>query len=99
MVLWTWPDLPRLRFRFAFFDDARWRNPGLRRRSLPVAVILNRLATAFFVLRRAIDFGMGVGTVAIKRQSATSFCRHFAACRRLGRQKRIARRGRFAYRF
>jgi hypothetical protein len=31
----------------------------LRRMILPVAVILNRLAADFFVLRRAIDFGMG----------------------------------------
>src|SRR6476469_1615376 len=73
MVSWTWPTLPSLRLRFALFEDARWRNPGLRRSSLPVAVNLNRLATAFFVLRRAMDFGMGVGTLAGKTQRAISF--------------------------
>jgi hypothetical protein len=31
----------------------------LERMTLPVAVILNRLATDFFVLLRAIAFGMG----------------------------------------
>src|SRR3954470_2440365 len=74
MVSWTWPTLPSLRFRFELLEEARWRRPGLRRSSLPVAVILNRLATAFFVLRRAMDFGMGVGTVSGKRRSAISFC-------------------------
>src|SRR3954467_12871203 len=75
MVSWTWPTLPSLRLRFALLEDARWRNPGLRRRILPVAVILNRLATAFFVLRRAMDFGMGGGTVASELQSANFFSR------------------------
>src|SRR5260221_7897167 len=73
MVLWTWPTLPRLRLRFALLDDARCRNPGFRRRILPVAVILNRLATAFFVLRRAIAFGMGGGKLASARERANFF--------------------------
>jgi hypothetical protein len=41
---------------------------------LPVAVILNRLATAFLVLRRAMDLGMGRGMVQDGRGLATLFC-------------------------
>lgn len=55
--------MPRFRFRFAFLEEARWRRPGLRRSNFPVAVNLNRFATAFLVLRRAMDFGMGRGMV------------------------------------
>ena len=61
MVLWTWPSLPSLRFRLELLLDARWRRPGLRRMILPVPVILNRFAADFFVLRRAMDLGMGRG--------------------------------------
>ena len=59
MVGWTWPSLPSLRLRFELLLDARWRRPGLRRISLPVPVTLIRLTAAFFVLRRAMDRGMG----------------------------------------
>ena len=41
------PDSWRLRLRF--FDAAKWRLPAWARLSLPLAVNLNRLATAFFV--------------------------------------------------
>src|SRR6185312_15911127 len=40
----------RLQRRLAFLDWAKWRLPALERRTLPLAVILNRLATDFFVL-------------------------------------------------
>src|SRR5436190_3289268 len=73
MVSWTWPSLPSLRFRFELLLEARWRRPGLRRMSLPVPVTLNRLAAAFFVLRRAMDRGIGAGTVAGEGQGASSF--------------------------
>ena len=73
MVLWTWPALPSLRLRFELLLDARWRRPGLRRMIFPVAVILSRLAADFFVLRRAIDFGMGARKVAGGRRPASSF--------------------------
>ena len=59
MVLSTWPSLPSLRLRFELLLEARWRRPALRRMILPVPVILNRLAADFFVLRRAMDFGIG----------------------------------------
>ena len=61
MVSWTSAALPSFRFRFELLDEARCRSPGLRRSNLPVAVTLNRLATAFLVLRRATGFGMGGG--------------------------------------
>ena len=73
MVSWTSAAFPSFRFRFELLDEARCRSPGLRRSNLPVAVTLNRLATAFLVLRRATGFGMGGGTVHGRRGSATFF--------------------------
>ena len=51
--------LARWRFRFALLDTNKCRRPAWPRNTLPVAVILKRLATAFFVLRLAIGFGIG----------------------------------------
>lgn len=65
--------MPRLRLRLAFLEEAKWRRPGLRRNNLPVAVTLNRLATAFLVFRRAMDLGMGRWTVVIYVERATPF--------------------------
>ena len=48
----------RCRFRLALFDDIKWRREAWARRTLPVPVTLNRLATAFFVFLRATDFGI-----------------------------------------
>jgi hypothetical protein len=45
--------------RFELLEESRWRVDECRRKTLPVPVILNRLATAFLVLRREIGFGMG----------------------------------------
>ncbi len=73
MVSWTSAAFPSFRFRFELLDEARCRSPGLRRSNLPVAVTLNRLATAFLVLRRATGFGMGLRTVHWKRAAATFF--------------------------
>jgi hypothetical protein len=42
--------LPRRRSRWAFLVCAKWRRPARKRNTLPVAVILNRFATAFLVL-------------------------------------------------
>ena len=55
----TRPDLARFRFRLADLHSSKWRRPALLRTILPLPVILNRFATAFLVLLRAIDFGMG----------------------------------------
>ena len=79
MVLWTWATLPSLRLRFELLLDARWRKPGLRRRILPVAVTLNRRATDFFVLRRAMLLGIGRRTVGIGTELATVFRGKFRA--------------------
>src|SRR5580658_7506229 len=43
-------EVPRLRRRLGFLDCNKCRLPARVRMTLPVAVILNRLATAFFVL-------------------------------------------------
>lgn len=51
--------MAKLRFRLADLHSSKWRRPALVRKTLPVPVILNRFATAFLVLLRAIDFGMG----------------------------------------
>lgn len=51
--------LPLLRFSLELLHCNKWRRPALERITFPVAVILNRLATDFFVLLRAIAFGMG----------------------------------------
>ena len=58
-VTWISPSLPSLRLRFELLLEARWRRPALRRMSLPVPVTLMRLTADFFVLRRAMDRGMG----------------------------------------
>ena len=73
MVWWTRPALPRLRFRLAFLEEAKWRKPGFRRSNLPDAVNLNRFAAAFLVFRRAMDLGMGRRTIQTFSTSATPF--------------------------
>ena len=50
--------LPSLRFRFAFFDDSRWRREERALKTLPRAVILKRFATDLRVLLRAMGFGI-----------------------------------------
>src|SRR5271156_881361 len=57
-VLSTCFILARWRLRLRFLLPARWRRPDWEVRILPVAVILKRLATAFLVLRRAMDLGI-----------------------------------------
>src|SRR5271170_6381643 len=57
-VLSTCFILARWRLRLRFFLLARWRRPDWDVMILPVAVILKRLATAFLVLRRAMDLGI-----------------------------------------
>ena len=58
-VLSTRAILLNCRLRLAFLDDIKWRREDCERKTLPRAVILNRLATAFLVLLRAMDFGIG----------------------------------------
>src|SRR5450755_942465 len=57
-VLSTCFILARWRLRLRFLLPARWRRPDWDARILPEAVILKRLATAFLVLRRAMDLGI-----------------------------------------
>jgi hypothetical protein len=47
------------RLRLAFFDERRCRREDWERKTLPLAVILNRFLTAFFVLLREMGFGIG----------------------------------------
>jgi hypothetical protein len=58
-VLSTNTALADWRLRFAFFADSKWRRDDWDRNTLPRAVILNLFLTAFFVLLRAIGFGIG----------------------------------------
>ena len=46
------------RLRFALFVDNRWRRDGRALKTLPLAVILKRLATDLRVLLRAMGFGI-----------------------------------------
>ena len=59
-VLSTNFDVPRERRRLGLLVESKWRLPALERMALPLAVILNRLATALRVLmplgRRIICF-------------------------------------------
>lgn len=54
----TTTDLPSLRLLFDDLHSSRCLRPLCERITLPVPVILKRLATAFRVLLRAMDFGM-----------------------------------------
>ncbi len=54
----TTADFAMWRFRLALFEESRCRREAWERMTLPVAVILNRLATALRVLLRAIGFGI-----------------------------------------
>ena len=60
-VLWTRADFAIKRLRFALLDDMRCRREACWRRTLPVAVTLNRFETDLRVLLRAIGFGIRRG--------------------------------------
>ena len=65
------------RFFFAFLFDIKCRREACARNTLPVAVTLKRLATAFLVLRRAIGFGMGAKKLgSFGKMTMNFFCRH-----------------------
>ena len=53
---------PSRRLRLALFDDNRWRREERDLKTLPLAVILKRFATAFRVLLRATGFGIRRGS-------------------------------------
>src|SRR5579862_2282970 len=55
------------RRRLGFLVCARWRRPALERRTLPLAVILNRLATDFFVL---MPLGRRINQILLFKKSA-----------------------------
>ena len=60
-VLWTWADFAMCRLRLALLDESKCRRDACWRRTLPLAVILNRFETAFLVLLREIGFGIRRG--------------------------------------
>jgi hypothetical protein len=66
----------RCRFRLALFDDIKWRREAWARRTLPVPVTLNRLATAFFVFLRATDFGIRVVNLWPEQKAGKPFLLH-----------------------
>src|ERR1700761_8267205 len=57
----------RERRRLAFLDCAKWRRPALERRTFPLAVILKRLATDFFVL---MPLGRRISQILLFKKSA-----------------------------
>ena len=61
------------RLRFALFEESRWRREACWRRTLPVAVILNRFETAFRVLLRAIGLGIRARKIMRFRRETTAF--------------------------
>src|SRR5215216_3825874 len=58
---------PKPRRRLAFLVCSKWRLPARERNTLPVPVILNRLATAFLVL---IPFGRRINNQVPFKKSA-----------------------------
>src|SRR5882724_5567303 len=56
----------RLRRRLGLLWCAKWRLPALERRTFPLAVILNRLATDFFVL---IPFGRRIKSEFLSKRA------------------------------
>src|SRR5882672_6366862 len=60
-LLWTTADLASWRLRLEFLVAMRCRRVACERSTFPVPVILNRLATAFLVLLRAMGFGIRRG--------------------------------------
>src|ERR1035441_4312466 len=77
-VLSTCFILARWRLRLRFLLPARWRRPDWDARILPEAGILKRLATAFLVLRRAMDLGI---RLLIAVQSRRGLCGSLFRCR------------------
>jgi len=71
---WTTTDLPSLRLRLELLHSSRCRLPAFDRMTFPVAVSLNRLATDFLVLLRAMAFGMGRGqSQSVSRKATGKF--------------------------
>src|SRR5687768_13258559 len=74
---------PKERRRLAFLVAMRWRFPARERMTLPVPVILNRLATAFRVLiplgrRIIITFSKRAGNIGIGRLGSKRYFREFS---------------------
>ena len=67
------PDFASCLLRLAFLVAMRWRRVAWERSTFPVPVILNRLATAFLVLLRAMDFGIRRGRYARPPGLTTDF--------------------------
>jgi hypothetical protein len=70
--------LPRLRFRLRFLFCNRWRLPFLRRSTLPDAVNLNRLETAFRVLAMPAFLDIGAERVEAFLKPARAFWKGFS---------------------
>ena len=65
-VSWTRCAPRKLRRRFGLLVWQRWRRPARPRKTLPRAVILNRLATDFFVL---IPLGRRINLVSYQKSA------------------------------
>src|SRR5690606_6810838 len=70
--------LPRLRLRLRLLFCRMWRLPCLRRSTLPVAVTLKRLATAFLVLARPEFLDIGAWKMAANGRAASGFWEDFS---------------------
>src|SRR5512135_3140549 len=66
-----WPPPRRERRRLALLVCSKWRLPAAERNTLPVAVILNRLAKDFLVL---IPFGRRINSVSLQRARNIGRC-------------------------
>jgi hypothetical protein len=66
-VGWTSVVPVKPRRRFGFLVWSRWRLPARERKTLPLAVILKRLAADFFVL---IPFGRRINQIQFLKKSA-----------------------------
>jgi len=69
-VEWTAVRPRRARRRLALLPWHRWRRPALLRMTLPVPVILNRLATDFFVL---MPLGRRINSVSFQKSAQSRF--------------------------
>src|SRR5260221_967558 len=90
--------LPRRRRRLEFLPCSRWRLPAWLRMTLPVPVILNRLATDFLVLiplGRRINFYFNCKRARTIRSGGTrrkrDFCGFGFTCPKPAKQARIIR--------
>src|SRR5687768_10501712 len=92
-------EVPSERRRFGLLPVSKWRRPARERMTLPVAVILKRLATDFFVLiplgrrivlfrkKRARNIGAHPPRCKWKHKEFHVSCKHFQIFRSTGSLK------------